>query len=139
MRAFLILIAAGLFSAGCQSHPWMCAGGFSERIPRVALGEVAEVQGLPSHGYPVSHFPMPVYPFELVRAGIAGEVVVRARVGTDGIVREATIVKSTQREFELPTLNAVERWRFFEFLDPGVKERRGMIVDCHLVFDFDET
>ena len=139
MRAHFFLAIIALSAAGCQSRQVMCGGGVADRNPRVTLGPVVEVRGSPAHGYPVSHFPLPWYPYEMVRAGIAGEVVVRAWVDADGLVREARIVKSTQREFEAATLNAVERWRFFEFLEPGVKERRGMVVDCRLIFDFDES
>jgi len=54
----------------------------------------------------------PVYPFEMRRAGIPGEVTVGFIVDTTGIVREAYVVKSTQRDFEAAAVQAVAKWRF---------------------------
>jgi protein TonB len=60
----------------------------------------------------VSYQAKPVYPFEMSRAGITGEVVVEFVVDTQGEVREAYAKKSTQREFEASAIQAVSKWRF---------------------------
>ena len=60
----------------------------------------------------VSYQAKPVYPFEMSRAGITGEVVVEFVVDTHGDVREAYAKKSTQREFEASAIQAVSKWRF---------------------------
>lgn len=54
----------------------------------------------------------PQYPFEMRRAGISGEVVVAFIVSSNGDVVEAYAVRSTQREFESPAIQAVMKWKF---------------------------
>jgi protein TonB len=54
----------------------------------------------------------PQYPFEMRRAGIAGEVLVDFIVDTNGDVRNAFAVKSSQREFETSAVQAVSKWKF---------------------------
>jgi protein TonB len=54
----------------------------------------------------------PQYPFEMRRAGINGEVVVDFIVDANGDVQNAYAVKSTQREFEQPAVQAVSKWKF---------------------------
>ncbi|MET0263321.1 MAG: energy transducer TonB, partial [Rariglobus sp.] len=54
----------------------------------------------------------PIYPSEMSRAGINGEVVVGFIVDSEGNVRNAYIVSSTHREFEAEALRAVARWKF---------------------------
>ena len=54
----------------------------------------------------------PQYPFEMSRAGITGEVTVGFIVDTNGDVREAYAIKSTQREFEAAAVQAVTKWKF---------------------------
>ncbi len=59
----------------------------------------------------------PVYPFEMKRAGITGEVLVGFIVDSNGDVRDAFAVRSTQREFEMEAIKAVMKWKF----KPGKK------------------
>jgi len=54
----------------------------------------------------------PQYPFEMRRAGIAGEVVVDFIVDTNGDVQNAYALRSTQREFEAAAVQAVTKWKF---------------------------
>lgn len=54
----------------------------------------------------------PRYPFELRKAGVAGEVVVEFIVDDRGEVVNARAVRSSREEFEFPALEAVSRWRF---------------------------
>ena len=54
----------------------------------------------------------PKFPFEMRRAGIAGEVVVAFTVKTDGSVGDAGVARSSQREFEAAAVKAVSEWRF---------------------------
>lgn len=67
-----------------------------------------------------------VYPDELRTQGIAGEVQVGLIVDTNGVVRNAFAVKSTQREFEAPSLDAARTWTF----DPALV--RGRLVNTHM-------
>lgn len=62
----------------------------------------------------------PQYPFEMRRAGITGEVIVEFIVDTDGNVRNAFAVRSSQREFETAAVQAVSKWKF----RPGKKGGR---------------
>ncbi len=64
----------------------------------------------------------PVYPSDLKRQGIPGEVVVEFIVDSNGNVTAAQIVRSSHREFEAPTLQAVSKWKF----RPGKKGGRAV-------------
>jgi len=54
----------------------------------------------------------PQYPFEMRRAGIAGEVVVDFIVDSNGDVQNAYAISSSQREFEAAAVQAVMKWKF---------------------------
>lgn len=64
----------------------------------------------------------PNYPFEMRRAGVSGEVTVAFIVSSNGDVVEAYAIKSTQREFEAPAVQAVMKWKF----RPGRKGGRAV-------------
>ncbi len=79
-------------------------------IANLDQAPVAKFQGPPS------------YPFEMRRAGISGEVSVAFIVSSNGDVVEAYAIKSTQREFEQPAVQAVLKWKF----RPGRKGGRSV-------------
>lgn len=54
----------------------------------------------------------PNYPFEMRRAGLNGEVVIRFVVDTNGDVRDVEVVRSSQREFESAAQQAVLKWKW---------------------------
>jgi protein TonB len=60
------------------------------------------------------------------RAGIAGEVLVDFIVDSNGDVRNAYAVRSSQREFEAAAVQAVSKWKF----RPGKKGGRN--VNTHM-------
>ena len=64
----------------------------------------------------------PAYPLELRSQGIAGEVVVGFVVDTEGHVRGAEVLRSSQSGFEAPAIDAVSRWTF----RPGMKDGRAV-------------
>lgn len=68
----------------------------------------------------------PQYPFEMRRAGVTGEVVVDFIVDANGDVQNAYALRSTQREFEQPAVQAVSKWKF----RPGRKGGRS--VNTHM-------
>ncbi len=68
----------------------------------------------------------PQYPFEMRRAGIAGEVVVDFIVDSKGDVQNAYAIRSSQREFEAAAVQAVSKWKF----RPGRKGGRN--VNTHM-------
>lgn len=63
-----------------------------------------------------------VYPIEMLKAGIAGEVLVDFIVDSNGNVANPFVLKSSHREFEAAALEAVGKWKF----DPGVKGQRAV-------------
>ena len=64
--------------------------------------------------------PSPVYPEIARQAGIEGRVYVRARIGRDGRVREASIARSDNAVFDAAALAAIRQWTF----TPGVQAGR---------------
>ena len=73
-----------------------------------------------------------VYPFEMSRAGINGEVVVEFIINTSGDVIQTQVVKSSHREFELPAIQAVTKWKF----KPGRKGGRAVNVRASQLIAF---
>jgi len=65
----------------------------------------------------------PTYPYDMRRAGINGSVVVEFIISTEGDVIQTQVVRSSHREFEMPALQAVQKWKF----KPG--RRRGQVVN----------
>ncbi len=59
----------------------------------------------------------PVYPFDLRRSGLKGEVTVGFIVDANGDVREPYIIKSSNAGFEQAALDTVLKWKF----KPGKK------------------
>jgi periplasmic protein TonB len=76
------------------------------------IGEVFNLKDLDQRPEPRGIRAKPVYPFELSRQGISGEVVLRFVVDTNGDVKEVEVVRSTQREFESPAIQAVLKWKW---------------------------
>jgi periplasmic protein TonB len=76
--------------------------------------------------------PSPVYPFEMKRAGIQGEVTVEFIIDYNGNVLQIQVVKSTQREFEAPVIQAVSKWKF----KPGKKGGRVVNVRASQTIPF---
>lgn len=72
--------------------------------------------------------PPPIYPIELLRQGITGEVDLLIRVDEQGNVMDCSVSKSTRPEFIKPTVNAVKRWKF----KPAMKD--GLPVKYQLLF-----
>lgn len=62
------------------------------------------------------------YPEDMRRANITGEVTVEFIVGDLGRVRDATVLRSSRREFEEPALAAIRHWVF----KPGCKHGRAV-------------
>ena len=78
----------------------------------------------------------PQYPFEMRRAGIAGEVLVDFLVDTAGDVQNAYAAKSSQREFEQAAVPAVSKWKF----KPGRNGGRDVVTHMQvpIVFTLNE-
>lgn len=61
----------------------------------------------------------PVYPEEARAAGIQGTVIVEAKVGTDGSVLDAKVLRSVESSLDLAALDAVRQWKFMPTLLNG--------------------
>lgn len=96
------------------------------RTPRTPEGvyEISKVSKAP-RAIP-SAMAKPRYPLELRRAGVHGEGVVDFIVGTDGVVRDAVVVRATDVRFGDAALQAVVQWRF----EPA--EVNGVRVNCRM-------
>ena len=114
------------------------AQGIDSSTPSVRVAYLKESPDSPGHGYPLITFPYPFYPMEFARVGIGGFVEARLEVGTDGHVRNVTVLKSSHKEFEPPTLWAARRWRFVEIPNPETKQKAGLIIQLRLEFYFED-
>jgi TonB family protein len=56
--------------------------------------------------------PQPAYPYEMSRAGISGSTTVRFIIDENGVVIQTRIIRSSHRNFEVPALQAVSKWKF---------------------------
>lgn len=77
----------------------------------------------------------PTYPSDLKRQGISGEVVVECIVDSNGNVTAAQILRSSHREFEAPSLQAIAKWKF----RPGKKGGRAVNVRVQQLLQFTPT
>jgi protein TonB len=68
----------------------------------------------------------PVYPYEMRRAGVSGEVLVGFIVDSTGQVRDVHAVRSSRREFADEAVRAVLQWKF----SPG--RRSGVPVNTRM-------
>ena len=76
--------------------------------------------------------PQPTYPYEMSRAGISGEVVVEFIINTNGDVIQTQVTRSSHREFEMPAVMAVQKWKF----KPGRKGGRPVNVRAQQLLEF---
>lgn len=70
------------------------------------------VSGVPDRDPKMVSQVTPVYSYSLRRDEIVGKVVVSFVVTRSGDVADATIVSSTQKRLEKPTLVAMTKWKF---------------------------
>lgn len=79
--------------------------------------------------------PPPQYPSALKREGVAGIVTVAIVVDEKGVVTSATINKSSNPEFEAPSIEAVKKWKF----KPATKDNQAIaskvIVPLHFTVE----
>jgi protein TonB len=102
-------------------------GGISNKLGNVFnlkdLDQAPQVRGVQAR---------PNYPFEMRRAGINGEVVIQFIVDQNGDVRDVTVIKSTQREFESAAQQAVMKWKY----KPGRKGGKTVSVRMQIPIVF---
>ncbi|MBI2496761.1 MAG: energy transducer TonB [Opitutae bacterium] len=76
--------------------------------------------------------PQPAYPYEMSRAGISGEVVVEFIINANGDVVDTRVMRSSHREFEIPAMQAVQKWKF----KAGRKGGRAVNVRASQLIEF---
>jgi TonB family protein len=84
---------------------------------------------LPYDEWPVAVYKKePVYPDSALRSGMEGEVFVKALIDEYGTVVSVSFLKSNEKIFEAPALNAVEQWKFSPFKKKGIRTKMEIIV-----------
>ncbi|HEY8995006.1 MAG TPA: energy transducer TonB [Lacunisphaera sp.] len=76
--------------------------------------------------------PQPVYPEELAQAGIVGGAILELIVGTDGAVRNATVLRSSHPEFANAAYAAVRQWHG----TPAQKDGVAVESRCRIAVSF---
>jgi periplasmic protein TonB len=94
----------------------------------MVLFDVSQLDQKPTRTVSVN----PAYPYEMSRAGINGTVVVEFIISSNGDVSQAQIVRSSNREFETPALQAVLKWKF----KPGRKGGRAVNTRASQLIEF---
>lgn len=74
----------------------------------------------------------PQYPYEMSRAGISGEVVVEFIINANGDVVDTRVIRSSHREFEIPAMQAVQKWKF----KPGRKTGKNVATRVSQLIEF---
>jgi protein TonB len=74
----------------------------------------------------------PVYPYDMKKQGISGNVNVEFVLTPDGSVRNAFVLSSTQHEFEAAAIQAVSKWRFH----PGRRGGRAVNTRMQVEINF---
>jgi len=64
----------------------------------------------------------PIYPSNLKRMGVEGDVMIECIVDVQGNVRRPRVIKTTNHEFDKPVLRAIRQWKF----EPGKKNNKAV-------------
>lgn len=75
--------------------------------------------------------PPPIYPYALRRAGISGIVAVSIVIDEKGSVIDAAVSKSSNVEFERPSLEALHGWKFRPGRVDGSPVKVRVVVPMH--------
>jgi len=103
-------------------------GNFAANRPQGNLSNVFDIKDLDQIPQERGIRASPVFPSEMKRQGISGDVVLRFVVEIDGSTSNITIVSSSNREFETPAIQAVQKWRFRPGRKAGKDVRTNMQV-----------
>ena len=58
----------------------------------------------------------PSYPSDLVESGVEGTVVLKGRIGTDGLIDDVAVVSAPHPGLGQSAMDAVRQWEFTETL-----------------------
>ena len=106
-NATAAVLAVGL-SIACAA--WAAAGTFPVRAARNAPTAAAAPDDDVEKPVPIKKV-QAVYPPEAKEKGIEGEVALDVTIGADGLVKDATVVKSVP-ELDEAALTAIRQWEF---------------------------
>jgi TonB family protein len=123
-RIFIFLIAIMVFIA--LSSPVFAGDGKKQKKSSPGIDELVDVDELPS---PTKQVP-PSYPPEAKKQGLTGTVHIKLLVGTNGIPKDARIIKSVTASLDSAALNSALQWRF----KPGLY--KGKPVEVWVVIPF---
>jgi TonB family protein len=76
--------------------------------------------------------PRPQYPASALKDKVNGEVLLNVRVGVDGVVKDASVVRSLRPDLDEAALRTVKTWRFF----PASKDRQPIEYSVTIVISF---
>lgn len=77
----------------------------------------------------------PRYPVNLSAAGTGGVVVLEARIGTDGMIRDLETISATHPDLDYATRDAVRQWEFSQTLLNCVPIEVNMTVTANFVVE----
>jgi protein TonB len=84
---------------------------------------------LPYDEWPIAVYEKaPVYPDSALHSGMEGDVFVKALIDEYGTVLSVSFLKSNEKIFEAPALNAVEQWKFSSFKKKGIPTKMEITV-----------
>jgi protein TonB len=95
------------------------------------MKDLFNLKDLDQQPVPISQ-PLPIYPYDMKREQIEGDVYVAFILSSTGDVIDAYAVRSTRREFERPAIDAVMKWKF----RPGKKGGRAVSTKMAIPIDF---
>jgi len=117
---------AGMGDAGAMGF-----ASFDPNFNALAEMRIFELSELDKHPVPISRS-RPIYPYEMKRNGVRGNVKLVFVVDALGNTRDIRVESSTHRQFEEPAVDAVRNWRF----DPGVKDAEAVATRVRQSLDF---
>lgn len=74
----------------------------------------------------------PAYPEILKRAGIEGEVWIKAVINEQGFVEKAEVIKTSNKDFNAATIDAAKKWEFV----PANKDGKAIKAEVTIPFRF---
>jgi TonB family protein len=74
----------------------------------------------------------PVYPPEALAAGIEGVVILETKIGADGSVEEARVLKSVDKQIDQAAIDAVRQWKF----DPTLMNGQAVPIIMTVAINF---
>lgn len=125
------------FLAGCQIDAFSDSGR-SPGKPVVVLASVSEPNGSARDLTPHAPFSLPDYPPPLLQAGMEGFVDVRLGVRPDGSVKDTSILKSTEPDFQGPVLLAVKTWQFPDLIRQSPDPNTTVEIVCRIRFSIEQ-